>query len=83
MSDMNKLDAAKRVQILSALIRGMPTRSISRLADVSFNTVAKLHKDAGVFCAGSKQKNVANMKKPVDGAGDAWTWTAIDADSRG
>ena len=33
------------------------------------------------FCA-AKQKNVPNMKKPVDGAGDIWTWTAIDADSK-
>jgi IS1 family transposase len=30
----------------------------------------------------AKQKNVANMKTPVDGAGDTWTWTAIDADSK-
>ena len=22
------------------------------------------------------------MKKPVDGAGDVWTWTALDADSK-
>ena len=30
----------------------------------------------------TKQKNVAAMKKPVVGAGDTWTWTAIDADSK-
>jgi IS1 family transposase len=30
----------------------------------------------------AKQKNVPNMKKPVDGAGDTWTWTALDADSK-
>jgi IS1 family transposase len=30
----------------------------------------------------AKQKNVAAMKKPVAGAGDTWTWTAIDADSK-
>ena len=30
----------------------------------------------------AKQKNVAAMKTPVDGAGDTWTWTAIDADSK-
>lgn len=30
----------------------------------------------------AKQKNVPNMKKPVAGAGDTWTWTAIDADSK-
>jgi IS1 family transposase len=31
---------------------------------------------------GAKQKNVKHMKAPVYGAGDAWTWTAIDADSK-
>ena len=30
----------------------------------------------------AKQKNVANMKTPIDGAGDCWTWTGIDADSK-
>jgi hypothetical protein len=31
----------------------------------------------------AKQKNVPNAKAvPVGGAGDVWTWTAIDADSK-
>lgn len=30
----------------------------------------------------AKQKNVPNMKSPVDGAGDTWTWTAIEADTK-
>ena len=81
-------------------------RSISRVADVSINTVAKLLVDAGKACAAfhdakvrgvkarrvqvdeiwsfmaAKQKNVADMKKPVQGAGDTWTWTAIEADTK-
>lgn len=81
-------------------------RSVSRLADVSINTVAKLLIDAGKFCAAfhddkvrgvkaqriqcdeiwsftaAKQKNVPNMKNPVDGAGDTWTWTGIEADTK-
>ena len=81
-------------------------RSVSRICDVSINTVAKILVDAGnacmdfhdekvrmlrsrrvqvdeiwSFCA-AKQKNVANMKAPVHGAGDVWTWTALDADSK-
>ncbi len=31
---------------------------------------------------GAKQKNVAAMKSPIDGAGDTWTWTAIEADTK-
>jgi IS1 family transposase len=30
----------------------------------------------------AKQKNVAAMKAKVRGAGDIWTWTALDADSK-
>ncbi len=30
----------------------------------------------------AKQKNVADAKSAPDGAGDTWTWTAIDADSK-
>lgn len=30
----------------------------------------------------AKQKNVASAKSAPEGAGDTWTWTAIDADSK-
>lgn len=33
------------------------------------------------FCY-AKQKNVAGAKAAPDGAGDVWTWTALDADSK-
>jgi IS1 family transposase len=33
------------------------------------------------FCY-TKQKNVESAKKPVEGAGDIWTWTAICADTK-
>jgi IS1 family transposase len=103
---MNKLPTSKRVQILSMLCEGSSMRSISRVCDVSINTVSKMLEDAGSacmafhdatvrnvkskrvqvdeiwsFCA-AKQKNVPNMKKPIDRAGDVWTWTALDADSK-
>ena len=103
---MNKLPLAKRVQILSLLCEGSSMRSISRVCDVSINTVAKILADAGKVCmafhdekvrgvtakrvqvdeiwsfTAAKQKNVPGMKKPVNGAGDTWTWTGLDADSK-
>jgi len=103
---MNKLSIETRVQILSMLCEGSSMRSISRVADVSINTVSKLLVDAGKACAAfhddkvrgvkarrvqvdeiwsftaAKQKNVAKMKVPVAGAGDTWTWTAIDAETK-
>lgn len=106
MRGMNKLDPAKRAQILAMLCEGASMRSVSRLADVSINTVAKLLVDAGRFCAGfhdakvrdvkakrvqvdeiwsfvgAKARNVPTMKAPMDNAGDVWTWTAIEADTK-
>lgn len=103
---MNKLPLKTRVQILTMLCEGSSMRSISRVADVSINTVSKLLVDAGKFCAdlhdrevrnvtskriqcdeiwsfvGAKAKNVSTMKQPVEGAGDVWTWTALDSDSK-
>ena len=81
-------------------------RSISRVADVSINTVTKLLVDAGLACARfhdkavrgveasqiqcdeiwsfcyAKAKNVKKAKAAPDGAGDVWTWTALDRDSK-
>ena len=102
----NKLPLAKRVQILSMLVEGSSMRSISRVADVSINTVAKLLAEAGEVCAAyhdetvrgvkskriqcdeiwsfvyAKKRNVEEAKAAPEGAGDAWTWTALDADSK-
>jgi IS1 family transposase len=106
LGGMNKLPLAKRVQILSLLCEGASMRSISRVVDVSINTVAKMLVDAGEACAAfhdekvrgvaskgvrvdeiwsfcaARQKNVSSIKKPVGGAGDEWTWTVLDADSK-
>ncbi|WGR91966.1 DDE-type integrase/transposase/recombinase [Bradyrhizobium sp. ISRA443] len=103
---MNKLPQQTRVQILSMLCEGSSMRSVSRVCDVSINTVSKLLVDAGEVCAAyhdqyvrglqskrvqcdeiwsfcyAKNKNVRDAKSPVDGAGDVWTWTALDADSK-
>ena len=81
-------------------------RSISRVCDVSINTVAKILAEAGKVCMAfhdenvrgvkskrvqvdeiwsftyAKQKNVATAKAAPDGAGDTWTWTGLDADSK-
>lgn len=103
---MNILPIEKKAQILQLLVEGMSMRAVSRVADVSINTVTKLLCDAGAACAAyhdqyvrglqtkqvqcdeiwafcyAKQKNVAAAKAAPDGAGDVWTWTAIDADSK-
>jgi IS1 family transposase len=81
-------------------------RSITRVVDVSINTVSKLLADAGEACEEfhdktvrnvqskrvqcdeiwafvyAKAKNVEKAKAAPQGAGDCWTWTAIDADTK-
>ena len=103
---MNKLPLKTRALILNMLCEGQSMRATARLADVSFNTVAKLLIDAGKVCADlhdelvqgvtasriqcdevwsftyAKQKNVAKVKAAPVEAGDTWTWTALDADTK-
>jgi IS1 family transposase len=81
-------------------------RSVSRLADVSINTVTKLLIQAGEACeafhdakvrnvkarrvqcdevwsfVGSKAKNTPQEKKTAGTAGDIWTWTALDSETK-
>ena len=81
-------------------------RSISRIENVSINTVTKLLVEAGQACESfhhehvrdvkasniqcdeiwsfcyAKAKNVNDAKAAPEGAGDVWTWTALDRDSR-
>jgi len=103
---VNKLPLSKRVQILSMLCEGSSMRSISRVADVSINTVTKLLVEAGEaslaihdemvrnvrskrvqcdeiwsFCY-AKAANVCKAKEAPEEAGDVWTWTALDADTK-
>ena len=103
---MNKLPLKTRSLILNMLCEGQSMRATARLADVSFNTVAKLLINAGKVCADlhdelvqgvtasrvqcdevwsftyAKQKNVARAKAAPQEAGDTWTWTALDADTK-
>jgi IS1 family transposase len=106
MFSMNKLDTAKRALILNMLVEGSSMRAVSRIADVSINTVTKLLIDAGLACVAfhdekvrnvtakrvqcdevwsftyAKAKNVARAKAAPADAGNTWTWTALDADTK-
>lgn len=104
---MNKLSTEKRALVLSMLVEGNSMRSVTRMAGVSINTVAKLVSDAGAASAKyhdehvrgiaghrriecdeiwgfvyAKARNVRRAKAAPRDAGDSWTWTAIDAESK-
>jgi IS1 family transposase len=59
---MNKLPAEKRTQILHLLVEGNSLRATARLADVSFNTTAKLFVDAARACAEYQDRTLRNLK---------------------
>ena len=75
MSAINKLPVAKRAQILSLLCEGTSMRAVSRLADVSINTVSKLLVDAGRVCALFHDENVRNVKARRIQVDETWTFT--------
>jgi IS1 family transposase len=72
---MNKLPLPKRVQILSMLVEGSSMRSISRVADVSINTVAKLLADAGKACAAVHDAKVRGVKARRVQVDEIWSFT--------
>lgn len=59
---MNKLPLEKRTQILSLLVEGSSMRSVSRVVDVSINTVSKLLIDAGLACIDFHDRTVRDVK---------------------
>jgi IS1 family transposase len=72
---MNKLPTAKRVQILSMLCEGSSMRSISRVCDVSLNTVAKLLISAGYVCAKFHHEKVQNVAAQRIQCDEIWSFT--------
>lgn len=59
---MNRLDLAKRAQIVGMLCEGMSMRATARLADVSHNTVMKLLVEAGMACSDYQDRAFINLK---------------------
>lgn len=109
MVDMNRLDTARRVAVVKALVEGNSIRATVRMTGVAKNTVQKLVLDLGQavaeyqgktlrdlnlrrvqvdeiwsFCYAKKktvQKDPSILERQPD-AGDVWTFTAIDADTK-
>ena len=104
--DVNRLTKQRRAKIIKLLVEGCSLRAISRVEEVSVNTVTKLLVEAGAACAEfhdkavrsvrsrnvqldeiwqfcyAKERNVAAATAAPEWSGDAWTWTAIDSESK-
>jgi IS1 family transposase len=58
---MNKLQPAKRAQILTMIVEGVSIRAISRMTGASKNTIVKLLADAGQACAAYQDANLRGL----------------------
>jgi IS1 family transposase len=59
---MNKLDSAKRAQVVSCLVEGNSIRATVRMTGVAKNTVVKLLADLGAACSAYQDKVFVNLK---------------------
>ena len=71
---MNKLPLAKRTQVLSLQCEGASMRSISRVCDVSINTVTKLLEDAGEACLAAHDELVQNVRASRIQCDEIWSF---------
>ncbi len=76
---MNKLDTAKRAQILGMLCEGMSMRAASRLADVSNNTVTKLLVETGMACSDYQDSALVNLLCPRLQLDEIWSFVGKKA----
>ncbi len=79
---VTRLTGASKNTVIKLLIDSGKACMAFHDANVRDVKASKIQCDEIWAFVAAKQKNVPNMKQPVDGAGDVWTWTAIDADTK-
>src|SRR5438552_14170112 len=76
-SGMNKVPDTKRAQILSMLVEGSSMRSISRVVDVSINTVDRYLILAGEACAAFHDATVKGVHSKRVQCDEIWSFCAM------
>ncbi len=76
-SGMNRLPVAKRAQVLSLLCEGSSMRTISRVVDVSFNTVKRELIVAGNACAEFHNQAVVNVPAKRVQCDEIWSFVGM------
>ena len=71
---MNRLNTAKRVQVVSALVEGNSINAISRMTGVAKHTILKLLEDMGCACAAYHHRHVRNLKVRRLQADEIWAF---------
>ena len=70
--DMNKLSTERRAKIIRMLVEGASLRSISRIEDVSVNTVSKLLIEAGEACVNYHNSHVRGVRSKRVQVDEIW-----------
>jgi IS1 family transposase len=71
---MNRLSIEKQTQIIGMLVEGNSLRAISRLADVSINTITKLLVDVGTACQKYHDEHVKNVTSKRVQCDEIWSF---------
>lgn len=71
---MNRLPLEKRTQIITLLVEGTSLRAISRIADVSFNTVLKLLPEIGAACQKYHDEHVRALQSTRVECDEIWSF---------
>jgi IS1 family transposase len=71
---MNKLDTAKRIQIVAALVEGCSIRSTVRMTGASKNTIAKLLVELGAACSEYLNKTLVNLNAKRIQCDEIWQY---------
>lgn len=79
---ITRLTGASKNTVSKLLIDAGKACAVYHDANVRDVKAARIQIDEIWSFTYSKQKNVATAKAAPEGAGDTWTWTALDADSK-
>src|SRR6266849_6094376 len=71
---MNKLDTAKRAQIVAALVEGCSVRATVRMTGASKNTIAKLLVELGAACSDYLDKHLVNLSCQQVQVDEIWSF---------
>lgn len=74
MVSMNRLDAAQRIAIISALVEGNSLRAVSRMTGRSKNTIVKLLVEVGTACAMYQDQAFRNLKLKRIQCDEIWSF---------
>ena len=71
---MNKMDTARRAQVIRCLVEGNSINSTCRMTGVAKNTILKLLVEIGASCSAFLDKTMRNLKCERLQADEAWSF---------